>query len=379
MTILSIVRSFLNNNSCEDIIKDFFIGDAELFVHSSKEAVFIAQKIMELNENSSVEILRKADDKPIIALLLSLSLLKQYTNIVNKLIHKLSTTLLYDLIEYNDAYIVEYARALDMQLHFSERCFLETMYITVKNRKQFIMKVCYNYKIALTDYLKIAKPLLTEEPWKLISLPILEGYVYIDSKLRIARLLMEYLKNLLTSKLHQFSSQCTFLMNIKDFVQVLEDFKKILGLEKIEHFAISGNASTMLSTESLKETLEGIKSVNDLYNISKKLFPPCINSIIEALMKGENLSHHQRFALATFLINLGLTQEVIIELFKYSPDFNEKITKYQIEHLQGLRGSKKKYTTYNCDTMKVLNMCRYACGIKNPLQYPYKITKNRKS
>jgi DNA primase large subunit len=82
--------------------------------------------------------------------------------------------------------------------------------------------------------------------------------------------------------------------------------------------------------------------------------------------------------LATFLINLDIPQNLIIDLFKRSPDFNERITRYQIEHLQGLKGSKKRYLTYNCDTMKALNMCKAECGIRNPLQYPYKVASKNK-
>jgi DNA primase large subunit len=380
MTIPSTIQAFLRVHSCEDLIKVFFINDIELVVNASKEAIGITQKILDLDEPSSVEVLKRASSSHVIALLLLLSLHMQYINIVNRIVHKLSVALRYDLNNYDAELLVEYARALDLQLNFSEKCFLETMYIAMKNKRHSVVKTCYNYKLAVTDYLKIAKPLLTEESWKLISFPISKGYVYVDSKIKVARLLSEYLKHSLMSKLYQLSSKCTSLANNKDFTQVLDDFRKALGIDKFNHLNDSkkSHITPVTSIRSLNETIKNLKDVNELYNISKNSFPPCINSIIEVLMRGENISHHQRFALATFLINLGVPQNIIIELFKCNPDFNEKITKYQIEHLQGLRGSRKRYLTYSCDTMKTLNMCKGECGIKNPLQYLYKVAlKNR--
>ena len=381
MAVPNAVKVFLNAHSCEDIIKDFFVGDVELLTNVCKDVVLITQKVMELDENSSAELLKKADDRHVVALLLLLSLFTQYTSIVNRLVHKISVALRLDLSNYDDVFLTEYAKALDIPLDFSERCFLETMYIVVKNRRQSVVKTCYNYRLAINDYLKVAKPLLTEESWKIISFPMLKGYVYMDSRVKVARLLSEYLKYLLVSKLHQLSSQCTVLTSNKDFMQVLEDFKKIMRVDKVAHFSElkkSSIVSVTTSVRSLKEVFENMKNVDELYNASKSLFPPCISSIVESLMRSENISHHQRFALATFLINLDIPQNLIIDLFKRSPDFNERITRYQIEHLQGLKGSKKRYLTYNCDTMKALNMCKAECGIRNPLQYPYKVASKNK-
>jgi DNA primase large subunit len=61
--------------------------------------------------------------------------------------------------------------------------------------------------------------------------------------------------------------------------------------------------------------------------------------------------------------------EEILELFRNVPDFNEKIARYQLEHIAGLRGSRKQYMPYSCQTMKSLGLCPIVgdCGAKNPL------------
>ncbi|MCI4461402.1 MAG: DNA primase [Thermogladius sp.] len=103
-------------------------------------------------------------------------------------------------------------------------------------------------------------------------------------------------------------------------------------------------------------------------------FPPCVKKVIERLRSGENISHPERFLLATFLINIGVDIDSIVELFRNAPDFNERITRYQVEHLAGLRGGKKKYLPYSCDKLKSLGICPITdkCPGDNPLSVYYK-------
>jgi DNA primase large subunit len=123
------------------------------------------------------------------------------------------------------------------------------------------------------------------------------------------------------------------------------------------------------------------KPVNDLINLAKKFtvqftqtteYPPCIKHAIETLNKGENLPHSGRFMLATYLLNKGQTIEEIVPLFKNAPDYNEKITIYQLKHLAGNFGSGTKYACPSCDKLKSENLC-YAIpecdNIISPLQF----------
>jgi len=99
-------------------------------------------------------------------------------------------------------------------------------------------------------------------------------------------------------------------------------------------------------------------------------FPPCMRALLEEALAGKNLSHSARFALASFLLNIGKTVDEIIEIFRAAPDFREDIARYQVEHIAGLRGSKTKYTPFKCDNMRSLGLCRWKCrGVKHPLQF----------
>jgi len=101
-------------------------------------------------------------------------------------------------------------------------------------------------------------------------------------------------------------------------------------------------------------------------------YPPCIKHAIEALNNGENLSHSGRFMLATFLLGRGQTIDDIAPLFKNAPDYNEKVTRYQIKQVAGESGNKTKYACPSCEKIKSNDLCYITpdCdNIINPMQF----------
>lgn len=105
---------------------------------------------------------------------------------------------------------------------------------------------------------------------------------------------------------------------------------------------------------------------------NSELVPPCIRNLIDALVKAGDLDHNQRIALVLYLKWVGFSVDDVVDLFrKYVKDFKENITKYQVEFLYGLRGSKKDYLMYSCGKLKALNIC-VGCGWgRNPVTYTY--------
>jgi DNA primase large subunit (EC 2.7.7.-) len=63
--------------------------------------------------------------------------------------------------------------------------------------------------------------------------------------------------------------------------------------------------------------------------------PPCMASILESLKRGENLPHVARFAITAYLLRQGWDVDRIVDLFRSAPDFNERITRYQVQHIAG--------------------------------------------
>jgi len=77
--------------------------------------------------------------------------------------------------------------------------------------------------------------------------------------------------------------------------------------------------------------------------------------------------------LATFLLGRGQTIDEIAPLFKNAPDYNEKVTRYQIKQVSGeTGGSKTKYACPSCEKIKSNNLCYITpdCdNIINPMQF----------
>jgi len=118
------------------------------------------------------------------------------------------------------------------------------------------------------------------------------------------------------------------------------------------------------------------------------LTPPCIESIINEVKSGGNPSHQARFALAAYMLRrchdiegkpMEDCVEDLVNLFKTVADFDEKKTRYQVEHIAGLRGGHKFYMPPSCQEMNSLGLCptNLGCGVKNPLNYTVKAMKGQ--
>ncbi len=83
--------------------------------------------------------------------------------------------------------------------------------------------------------------------------------------------------------------------------------------------------------------------------------------------------HFGLFALAAYMANKNYDVNSIVDVLRVRSDFDERIARYQVEHIAGLRGSRVRYKPPSCQSMKTHGLCidngRYCNGIKNPLQY----------
>lgn len=213
----------------------------------------------------------------------------------------------------------------------------------------------YEFRIHFLDYVRVAQRLLGDPTWRPANLPVVQGYVYLAKK-QVARLLKEaitiYIERSITG----------FHIELKTLPPLVKDY-----IETIKDLLSKHRKPKMVKTSGRKYFVklpEGMVLI--------EAFPPCMKDVYDALLRGENLSHHQRFAIATFMLNIGATVDQVVDLFKNVPDFNEKTTRYQVEHLAGLRGSQKKYLTYSCEKMRTLGLCHGDCGVKNPIVAYYR-------
>jgi len=210
----------------------------------------------------------------------------------------------------------------------------------------------YNLSVNFIDYVENIPE--SRGAWKLVHRLVNAGWVLVN-KLEAVRLGEEALKKALERRVESLR---------------LEDASIPDGLFTL---AESLSKEWSLKLKELKESWAPVSAPD-----RERRFPPCIVSIIENLKAGKNIPHSARFALASFLLNIGMSVDEVLEVFRSAPDFNEKIARYQVEHIAGLRGSGKKYTTYKCDNMRALGLCVADCGVRHPLQYYWSALRSRR-
>ncbi len=128
---------------------------------------------------------------------------------------------------------------------------------------------------------------------------------------------------------------------------------------------------------NIMETLKtsGIKVNVDLGSVDFSMFPPCIKEYINEMREGINLPHMARFTLVSFLHKIGMDNDSMVQLFRTAPDFNEKLTTYQINHITG-QISSTEYSPPKCSALLSNHLCFKGddplCNkewLKHPLQY----------
>ncbi len=156
------------------------------------------------------------------------------------------------------------------------------------------------------------------------------------------------------------------------------------GLPDEESYSITAPVS-----DSIDEIIDifqksGIKKSIDLGEVDATLFTPCIKEYITQMRDGVNLPHMARFTLVSFLHKIGMNNEGIIGLFKTAPDFNERMTTYQVNHVTG-EISSTEYSPPKCTVLRSNHLCYWGedpvCHrdwLKHPLQY-YTYKKRKKS
>ncbi|SNQ60052.1 DNA primase regulatory subunit PriL [Candidatus Methanoperedens nitratireducens] len=181
------------------------------------------------------------------------------------------------------------------------------------------------YAMHFSDYIRYASA-IHEKEWKLINRKMNRGKVHLARE-EFSRILEEAIRKRIESSLP---------------VEVPDDI--ISALE------------TYL--EEIRSSLSARKSefsIEEFREIMPDCFPPCMVHSLSNAQAGVNLAHSTRFALTSFLLNIGMNVEGIIELFKVSPDFDEERTRYQVMHIQGSTGT--VYKSPSCATMTTYGNC----------------------
>ncbi|HDN02237.1 MAG TPA: hypothetical protein ENF42_04595 [Candidatus Bathyarchaeota archaeon] len=246
----------------------------------------------------------------------------------------------YELLKTeNKEKIVEIARKFGWRIRFSDE-------------KIGLMK--FDFALNFIDYLRNTRA-FHEKGWKLVNRPVLGGEVHL-SRQEVARLLQEEIQRYIEAKIDpKVKSRLP-----EEILKRIERLKQIYS-ERIKESPLEDFSSTGIINEA---------------------FPPCIRQLYEAARSGRHISHVGRFTLTSFLLHIGMKPDAIIDLFRKSSDFNERMTRYQIEHIAGERGSGTRYTPPKCDTLQTHGLCpgmdNLCKRVRHPLTYYLRKTRSMK-
>jgi DNA primase large subunit len=230
------------------------------------------------------------------------------------------------------------------------------LHVETKELKEMVLKTVLNieavddrrlsdefsYKVHLAEYLKLIRELSGPE-WRLVNRMVHRGYVHL-TEAEVVRLFRQLVYQRLSS------TEGAPKITIKQLPAKLQEAAEDVMRELVK-----------LRSSYAYETV--VEHAED--------WPPCMEAIKARIAEA---SHKELFTVAAYLVNRGYSTEQILAMLAERPDFNEKIARYQVEHIAGLRGSRTRYRPPSCSTMRTLGLCieegKYCPRwIQNPLQY----------
>jgi DNA primase large subunit len=181
--------------------------------------------------------------------------------------------------------------------------------------------------LRLVDYLRLAVP-IREADYRLARQDVDHGWVVVG-RTRAARLLQEAVR-----------------VRLAVAVPLAEEVRSLVRAREAE----------LLDALARRLPAPVPRGPASMGAIRPLLYPPCIRKMQRTLEAGENLSHAGRFALAAFLHRVGADFETIVDAYRGAPDFDESVTRYQVEHITHHDGG-AGYEPPECDTLRSHGLC----------------------
>ncbi len=210
------------------------------------------------------------------------------------------------------------------------------------------------FQVSALDFIRY-NARLSGQKYRLVNQELYSGQVFLDKGM-----LSKILRECFVSKLREFYDS----LSITEARESLGDISGMVDYLARQWVSIKG-----------KQTV-------DLGKVEQELFPPCIKEYLTEMRDGVNLAHMARFTLTSFLHKIGMTNREIMGLFSTAPDFNERITEYQVDHVTG-QISGTEYSPPKCEVLRSNHICFWGedrlCHqdwLRHPLQY-YSVKKKK--
>jgi DNA primase large subunit len=199
-----------------------------------------------------------------------------------------------------------------------------------------INNIKYGFRTDIPSFLEVATQIPGEE-WKLINRHVERGVVYL-LKQDVIMLIREMVRKKTKPDFSHMDKELNAELRRIPEVENILDKIELLIEQHTQRF------QTDFLTEGER--------------VGSDLFAPCIRAILFKANQGENLAHMERLAIAFYFLNTNHSVEETVDIFRTLPDFDEKISRYQVEFATGQGGKGKKYTMFACAKLKTLHLCK---------------------
>ena len=221
--------------------------------------------------------------------------------------------------------------ALGEAIHAYKNLLNEPTLFLIDISNEFNLNVKYfedtnKIKMHFVDYLHNAPTRYKE--WKMINRGMKDGYIQITHK-DLARIIQEALRARINKELDSKGCNKTIYKTFSSDIQRIQN-------------------TVMIHRKNIEAAPIG--------KLDVKKLPPCIKDILAAIQAGENVPHAGRFAVVSFLNSLKLSTNDILKLFSSAPDYQEELTRYQVEHITG-KISSTAYKPPGCEKMRTYGIC----------------------
>ena len=221
--------------------------------------------------------------------------------------------------------------ALGEAIHAYKNILNEPTLFLIDISNEFNLNVKYfedtnKIKMHFVDYLHNAPTRYKE--WKMINRGMKDGYIQITHK-DLARIIQEALRARINKELDSKGYNKAIYKTFSSDIQRIQN-------------------TVMIHRKNIEAAPIG--------KLDVKKLPPCIKDILAAIQAGENVPHAGRFAVVSFLNSLKLSTNDILKLFSSAPDYQEELTRYQVEHITG-KISSTSYKPPGCEKMRTYGIC----------------------
>lgn len=155
--------------------------------------------------------------------------------------------------------------------------------------------------------------------------------------------------------------------------KTLNFIARFVSTRVVENLPLDTKNTSKLFETMANEINTIFKPKINKYNLKNKAvktenFPPCMQNILNTILEHGKPSHMERYYFATFCFTIKMQLEDILNIFRNTSDFNENITKYQLEKIKTYAGPK-------CVTLKSMGLCYqddFCNNINSPVGYYFK-------